>query len=234
MPKPTFHQLPAAKREHIVALAIREFAFHPYHQASLSRIVADAGIAKGSVYQYFDNKLDLYRWLLTEEVPRRKMEALAADGVLTKHTDLRATLRALVLSGLRFAVDEPELVSVAVPITQPTSDPALRALYREVRQLGHARFLALLGELRSAGVIRDDVDLDLVARVVGIVLGQGLPELLLGTFGVGLEELMRSPILPSTGDGRLEATVDATVSLLVDGIAPRAPQPARVGRGRAR
>ena len=151
------------------------------------------------------------------------------------HTDLRTMLRTLVISGLRFAVAEPELVCVVAPITQPTSDPALRALYREVRQLGHERFVALLGELRTAGAIRDDVDLDLAARVIGIVLGQGLPELLLGTFGVGLEELMRSPVLPGEGDGRLEAMVDATVSLLVDGIAPRSastPAPARRPRRR--
>ena len=73
MPKPTFENLPDAKRELIIQLAAEEFAAHAYRQASLSRIVARAGIAKGSVYQYFDNKLDLYRWLMTEELPRQKM-----------------------------------------------------------------------------------------------------------------------------------------------------------------
>src|SRR5690242_14812279 len=78
-PKSTFLNLPPEKRERIIELAIEEFSERPYAQASLSRIVARAGIAKGSVYQYFEDKRDLYRWLLTEEVPRRKLAWVAAD-----------------------------------------------------------------------------------------------------------------------------------------------------------
>lgn len=52
--------------------ALAEFSDRPYIEASLSQIARRARIPKGSVYQYFEDKLDLYRWLLTEETPRRK------------------------------------------------------------------------------------------------------------------------------------------------------------------
>ncbi|MEM9491158.1 MAG: helix-turn-helix domain-containing protein, partial [Myxococcota bacterium] len=60
MPKATFHNLPADKRARIVEAATAEFARRGYDGASLSRIVTALGIAKGSLYQYFAGKLDLF------------------------------------------------------------------------------------------------------------------------------------------------------------------------------
>src|SRR5262245_26197301 len=64
MPEPTFDRLPAAKRQRIIDTAIAEFAEHPYDVASVSRIVEQAGIAKGSLYQYFEHKQDLFLFLI--------------------------------------------------------------------------------------------------------------------------------------------------------------------------
>ena len=72
MPKSTFFGLPEERRDRLVREAIAEFADRAYAEASLSQIARRARIPKGSVYQYFEDKLDLYRWLLTEEAPRRK------------------------------------------------------------------------------------------------------------------------------------------------------------------
>ena len=69
MPTATFFGLPEDRRTRLVEEAITEFAERSYAEASLSQIVRRAGIAKGSLYQYFSDKLDLYRWLLAEEVP---------------------------------------------------------------------------------------------------------------------------------------------------------------------
>ena len=53
MPSTTFFNLPEAKRTIIEAAAIREFAAHGFEGAGVNAIVAGAGIAKGSFYQYF-------------------------------------------------------------------------------------------------------------------------------------------------------------------------------------
>jgi len=222
MPKPTFFNLPAAKREAVVELALREFAEHPYHRASLSRIVVRAGIAKGSLYQYFEDKFDLYRWLLTEEVPRRRVAASPLADPTALPSDLGDLLRSLVRSGVRFLLDNPVLAAVAGAVTQPTSDPQLRELYREVRAIGQERFVAMLARMRDAGEIRDDLDLDLVGRVVGLVLGQGLPELLLGHAGVGLVDLVSDPQIAANLQGaHAERIIDDAVRLLLEGLRPR-------------
>lgn len=64
MPKQTFWNLPPAKRDAFVQIALEEFAAHDYNTASVTSIVARAGIAKGSVYQYFTDKQDLYLYLI--------------------------------------------------------------------------------------------------------------------------------------------------------------------------
>ncbi|RJX29690.1 MAG: TetR/AcrR family transcriptional regulator [Desulfurivibrio sp.] len=56
----TFSNLPPEKQEKIVAAAVREFARHGYRKASSNTIVREAGIAKGSLYQYFRNKEVLF------------------------------------------------------------------------------------------------------------------------------------------------------------------------------
>jgi AcrR family transcriptional regulator len=53
MPNQTFFNLAEEKREQITQVAIDEFANNDYGGGSISRIVARAGIAKGSFYQYF-------------------------------------------------------------------------------------------------------------------------------------------------------------------------------------
>ena len=64
MPYDTWWNLDQRKRDAILATAIAEFAAHNYAQASLSAIVKSLGIAKGSMYQYFADKEDLYLYVV--------------------------------------------------------------------------------------------------------------------------------------------------------------------------
>lgn len=64
MPKPTFINLSKAKKDKFLLVALEEFAMNDYDHASITRIVKLLTIAKGSVYQYFENKKDLYLYLL--------------------------------------------------------------------------------------------------------------------------------------------------------------------------
>ncbi|NIV34346.1 MAG: TetR family transcriptional regulator, partial [Anaerolineae bacterium] len=50
MPKDTFFNLPEDKRALICKVALEEFGEYAFDQASINRIVAKAGIAKGSFY----------------------------------------------------------------------------------------------------------------------------------------------------------------------------------------
>jgi AcrR family transcriptional regulator len=60
MPRPRFEKLTDEKRELILEATAKEFAANGYAQASLNRILENAGISKGAAYYYFDDKADLY------------------------------------------------------------------------------------------------------------------------------------------------------------------------------
>lgn len=56
----TFYRLPDDKKDRLLAAAHREFTILPYEKTSINRILAEANIPKGSFYQYFDDKSDLF------------------------------------------------------------------------------------------------------------------------------------------------------------------------------
>ena len=66
MPKPTFIKLPIDKKETLIHAAKKEFSRVPLFEASIANIVKEAGIPRGSFYQYFEDKEDLYYFLLDE------------------------------------------------------------------------------------------------------------------------------------------------------------------------
>lgn len=60
MPRPRFEKLTEDKREQILEAAAKEFTAYGYENASLNRILEEAGISKGAAYYYFDDKADVY------------------------------------------------------------------------------------------------------------------------------------------------------------------------------
>ena len=66
MPKQTFYHLPKEKQDLLIHSAKTEFSRVNLHEASIANIIKSAGIPRGSFYQYFDDKEDLYFYLLDE------------------------------------------------------------------------------------------------------------------------------------------------------------------------
>jgi AcrR family transcriptional regulator len=64
MPSDTWWNLELPKRQFIIDACLTEFAAHNIESASLSTIVKEIGIAKGSMYQYFTDKEELYIYIL--------------------------------------------------------------------------------------------------------------------------------------------------------------------------
>lgn len=64
MPQPTFFNLTKMKKNRIFTAGFTEFSMHNYYNASINRIVQDAGIPKGSFYQYFFDKDDFYWYII--------------------------------------------------------------------------------------------------------------------------------------------------------------------------
>lgn len=70
-----FYSLEPKKREQIINAAIEEFARSGYERASTNEIIKKAQISKGSLFNYFNNKKELYLFLLQNviEVIEKKL-----------------------------------------------------------------------------------------------------------------------------------------------------------------
>src|SRR5208283_1792175 len=56
----------AAKRERILAAALKLFAHEPYQAVTMDRVAEAAGVAKGTLYLYFPSKDALYLGVLSD------------------------------------------------------------------------------------------------------------------------------------------------------------------------
>lgn len=76
MPTSTFFNLPPEKQAKLLRAAVGEFSQKPYGEVPLSRIIAGAGIPRGSFYQYFSDKTDLFVYVLSHYGGRLKQLVL--------------------------------------------------------------------------------------------------------------------------------------------------------------
>ncbi|MCB9742455.1 MAG: TetR/AcrR family transcriptional regulator [Alphaproteobacteria bacterium] len=77
MPRPRWSRLDPAQQARILDAAAEEFAAAGFHEASLNRILAEAGLSKGAAYYYFDDKEDLFLTLVEARVGALVREAAA-------------------------------------------------------------------------------------------------------------------------------------------------------------
>lgn len=214
MPKPTFFNLPDDKRNRIIECALDEFSTHPYRQASLSRIVSRAGIAKGSMYQYFEGKLDLYQWLVTEELEHRREEWLQSNATgiaVNPDTGLFAALERMVMTRVGFMLAHPRLARLAANAIEPSADAELRELHGALRRAHVEELVRRVREAQSAGEIRGNVDARACAHFIDALIVRGTTNALLDRLGLEASECM-------TVDDRRALTEPEWRSLVQQGL----------------
>ncbi len=214
MPKATFLQLPDDKRTRIVQAALVEFSDHSYDVASISRLVSTLGIAKGSIYQYFGDKLELFTWLL-EEAGRRKIAAISPDSLATSG-DVFARLRAMYGAGLEFWRAQPRWASLGLRVLEPSREPRLDALRQRYAAGAHAFVRGLLAEAQGMEQIRTDMDLDAAAHLVTAMLSVGMRDAFLARVGLAPGTLPDRPL--DVSDEDLQVVIDAAMDLLEGGL----------------
>lgn len=91
MPKQTFFNLSEEKKQVIITVARKEFSRVPLYEASIANIVKDADISRGSFYQYFEDKEDLFFYVLNLDAQARQKKFMSS---LQSHQgDIFATMK---------------------------------------------------------------------------------------------------------------------------------------------
>lgn len=228
MPKTTFLNLPAEKRDTFLSLALEEFATHDYAGASVSKLVGRAGIAKGSLYQYFEDKADLFVFLV-EHAQNVLLETVRAETVTARNSQssdhwldlLRAQMSATVRAALRHPL-ESQIVQRAYQA--PAS--IRRRLEGHDAGVRLAHMQTLLAQAQGRGELAAERDVEVAAHVLAGVIS-GLGPLVMKR--LGLDPALDVSVPAERLDPvRLEPIFDEVLQIVSLGLGPaRKPQGGR-------
>jgi len=167
VPSATWWNLPTDKRARVTHAAMCEFGAKGFSAGSLNVIAGEAGIAKGSLFQYFDDKLDMFITIceyVSSEV------GLAVLGVVDASDPLFENLRRVVAKWMAYFREHPLERQIA-HAAHHELDPDVRSVVRAVPDGHHQQaFGPLVQAARDRGELRAEVDDRMVLSTIGMVL----------------------------------------------------------------
>ena len=93
MPSKTFINLPEEKKKKLIISAMNEFSNNTFIDASINKIIINAGIPRGSFYMYFEDKVDLFEYIIDSYTIRLK--EIVNNSLKSTKGDLRETFSIL-------------------------------------------------------------------------------------------------------------------------------------------
>ncbi|AEH51800.1 TetR/AcrR family transcriptional regulator [Pseudothermotoga thermarum] len=159
MPKSTFFNLPKEKRNRITNTLIKYFATKPYEQVDIEDVAKECKVAKGSMYQYFENKKDMYLHAVNEAM---KASLKLVENIDFEQLSLFEFLEKSFESTWNFFVNNPYesllLEKAAFHDDSPCKD--------EIQSLLKERTKALLNDIvtknQKSGFIRNDIPAEII------------------------------------------------------------------------
>lgn len=157
-----------AKRDLIVQTAARVFARKGYSGTVISDIALAAGIGKGTIYEYFKSKEDLFfgvfEWFVRQMTELSRVEASALGG------STRKKLAALGDAIIKVNDDMKDFLSLFMEFWAASGASKMRERFQEAFRETYAGFRGIISGLIREGVergeFRSDVDPESIAAVL--------------------------------------------------------------------
>ncbi|MDT4892588.1 MAG: hypothetical protein QOE97_1623 [Pseudonocardiales bacterium] len=218
MPRATWEHLDERRRDRVLRAAMTEFGTRGYSGGSLNVIAREAGVAKGSLFQYFDDKFDFFAHV-AEQVSIGIYAALAPH-LSGPHPDERFAdyFSRLVDIWVDYMARHPLERSVTAA-TNLERDPEIR---RAVRGPVNRLYAQALRPMLADAITRGDLPPDTDAEALLAMLVLLLPHLAVAPFEPGLDSA-----LPLYGTSRRVRSEHARrlVATLLAGAAETAGMP---------
>ncbi len=145
------------KYKQIIDAAVITIAHNGYHQAQVSKIAKEAGVADGTIYLYFKNKEDI---LIS--VFREKMAVFTKNlqAVLNQETDASMRLFKMIKNHFR-VLHEDRHLAIVTQLELRQSGKKLRLKINEVLR----EYLDLLDVILTEGIEQKELDSTLDIRL---------------------------------------------------------------------
>lgn len=151
-----FEKLPIEKQARIVNASISEFAERDYETASMNKVVERAGIAKGSLFNYFKTKSSLYFHIYHLALGEVKTYLRK---VRDETTDLPFDVRLakIVDSGIQFITEHPRLARIYFRLIYSNDSPNRKKIVGELQSMSDE----YLGSIIQDALDRNELDAQL-------------------------------------------------------------------------
>jgi AcrR family transcriptional regulator len=187
MPKATFDQIAPEKRERILGEAARLFAERGFNSADMAELARRAGVAKGSIYNYFENKEDLYLHVCRDGLERSRQAVYAG---LDASWDIYRQVDHIFRRGARFARENPEYVTLYLNVSAAGMERFANRLSREVERPTADHLKRLIRREQQSGRVRADLDPRLGALLINSLYVLVLVSLVSRHFQIRLREYL--------------------------------------------
>lgn len=216
MPSQRFFNLPDAKRQRFIDAALEEFGNYSYDSASVSRMVKTLGIAKGSVYQYFENKKAIYFYLI--DYIRDKRLALLQQTIAAGNGDFFASYQHIFNASLQADISQPLESRFLANISREWNHAELGPVHIIIRRDIIKAVDELIQQAMSKGEIDASYDSHLLAfLLVNSTLSIIDYDAIRGLSGAADEQQTEL----AANHAASQATAQQILQVLRDGFAPR-------------
>ncbi len=146
--------------------ALREFTANGYENASTNQIVEEAGIAKGSLFYYFETKQELYRYLIEYSLDFVTEEFLNKLEQRERKVDLIENLRRMSRLKLQAYSKNPEVFNFlgAIYLSNEAADLPEELISRTERT--KRRILADYYQNVDTSLFRQDISPRQITRLI--------------------------------------------------------------------
>jgi AcrR family transcriptional regulator len=143
--------------------AAREFLAYGFEQASLNRILTEAGVSKGAAYYYFDDKADVFSTAI--QYYSQDMRTRLGDMPLEQLTvdTFWPTMAGLYHEQFTFLFDRPWAMGLFKIVGKLSPDTvAANPVLADIMEQMQSRLLLVLRRGQALGIIRRDIPDDLM------------------------------------------------------------------------
>lgn len=163
MPKDTFFNLSEQKRKAVFDAAVEEFSAHMFSEASINRIVKAAQIPRGSFYQYFDGKEDLFSYVIVQIFTQIE-NIMQTRRKISQDADALTLFMEKVYATTELNKEKPEYVQIT--LLQSRDKTQFVRQFFELSEAQKKSVLQLFERDKQRGLIRKDADSALVIDMV--------------------------------------------------------------------
>lgn len=170
MPSQTFFNLPDEKKKRIMEAITDELSLHTYEHINIQNIIKQAKIPRGSFYQYFDDKDDLYNYFL-DSIKQLKFEFWGPLFMAETDISFIDRFKQIYIKGIEFEKAYPKLVKVAKKVTSSES-LMNRPIYQEGLKQAQLMYESYIIKDQEKGRIRKDIDPKLLSTVLNELMNK--------------------------------------------------------------